>query len=81
MLKVRYEFVIGGPIVFMVDVDGCDPVRVTSARKGIFSCRITERSVLAIALKAAENFADAHEAELQPHYDDIAKKWSARDVA
>ncbi len=80
MCSVRYEIEEGGPIVFLVDVEGLGAVKVTSGRKGIFSCRVTDRNVLALALRAAEDFADAHESELQPHYDNIAKEWSTRDV-
>ncbi len=81
MCKVRYEVPKGGPIVFLVEVEGFGDVKVTSARKGIFSCRATDRSALSLALKAAEAFVDAHASELQSHYDDIVREWSARSVA
>ena len=67
--------VLGGPILFVAEVEGFGPVGVTSRRKGIFSCRLTERHALEAALKAVEAFADAHAAELDVHYDEIARAW------
>ena len=81
MEEVRYEIATDGTIVFVVEVAGFGPAKVTSARKGIFSCRVNDRTVLAAALRQAEVFADAHELELAPYYDSIAKRWSGRSVA
>ncbi len=80
MDKVKYE-VTDDKIVFVVHVEGFGCAKVTSARKGVFSCRVTDRAVLSAALKAAEAFADAHESELAFHYTDIAMRWTARSVA
>ncbi len=81
MYNVTFELADDGAIVFTVEVDGFGPAKVKSSRKGVFSCRVTDPIVLRAALQAAEAFADAHEAELAPRYDDIARQWSVRSVA
>src|SRR5260370_41357513 len=79
MDKVKYE-VTDDKIVFVVDVEGFGFAKVTSARKGGFSCRVTDRAVLAAALEAAGALAAAHESELPCHCTDIAKSCGAPTV-
>jgi hypothetical protein len=70
---VTYEVKPGGPIVFTAEVDGFGPVSVTSRRPGIFNGRLTNRPILAEALRLVEAFADEHKAELAGQYEIIAK--------
>ena len=79
--NVTYMLAEDGTIVFTVEIDDFGPAVVKSARKGVFSCRVNDTRVLRIALQAAEAFADAHEAELAPRYEEIARQWALRSVA
>ena len=81
MTDVTYQVALGGPIVFVAQIEGFGPVEVKTGRKGIFSCRVTDRHAREAALRAVEAFADEHEAELQVHYDQIAAHWSTPRVA
>jgi hypothetical protein len=81
MADVTYRTALGGPIVFVAQVPGFGPVEVKTSRKGIFSCRATDRRAREAALSAVEAFADEHEAELQVHYDEIAESWLTPRVA
>ena len=81
MTDVTYQVALGGPIVFVAQVEAFGPVEVKTSRKGIFSCRVTDRHAREAALCAAEAFADEHAAELQVHYDQIAEHWAAPRVA
>ena len=81
MTDVTYQVALGGPIVFVAQIEGFGPVEVKTGRKGIFSCRVTDRHAREAALRAVEAFADEHEAELQVHYDKIAEHWSTPRVA
>ncbi len=81
MANVTYKVVPGGPIVLVAEIAGFGPIEVRTSRKGIFSCRATDRHAREEALRAVEAFADAHASELQAHYDDIAETWSAPRVA
>jgi hypothetical protein len=81
MADVTYQVAPGGPIVFVAQIAGFGPVEVKTSRKGIFSCRVTDRHAREAALRAVEGFADEHGAELQIHYDQIAEHWSTPRVA
>ncbi len=69
---VSYEVRPGGPIVFTAQVDGFGPVTITSRKQGIFNGRLEIRSVLSVALRLVESFADEHTDELTIHYTAIA---------
>ena len=81
MEEVTFQVALGGPIVLVAQIAGFGPVEVKTSRKGIFSCRVTDRSAREAALRAVEAFADEHEAELQVHYDQIAEHWATPRVA
>ena len=81
MTDVTYQMALGGPIVLVAQVEGFGPVEVKTSRKGIFSCRVSDRHAREAALQAVEAFADEHEAELQVLYDQIAELWAAPRVA
>jgi hypothetical protein len=74
---VKYRVDPGGPIVFEADVEGFGPVVVTSRKPGIFNGRLMNRPVLLAALQLVEDFADAHEQDLAPHYAAIAAQNAA----
>jgi hypothetical protein len=81
MTQVRYEVAPGEAISFVAEIPEFGPVQVRSSRKGIFSCRVTDKRAREAALEAVELFADANAAELQPFYDEFARAWSAVRVA
>ena len=81
MTDVTFHVAPGGPIVLVAQIEGFGPVEVKTSRKGIFSCRVTDRSAREAALHLVEAFADEHADELQVHYDQIAEHWSTPRVA
>jgi hypothetical protein len=81
MTDVIYRVIPGGFIVLVAHVVGFGPVEVRTSRKGVFSCRVTDRGAREAALRAVEAFADDHEEELQIHYDEIAESWLTPRVA
>jgi len=81
MTAVTYQVALGGPIVLVAQVEGFGPVEVKTSRKGIFSCRVTDRHAQDAALRAVEAFADEHATELQIYYDQIAEHWATPRVA
>jgi hypothetical protein len=81
MTNVTYRVAPGGPIVLLAKIDGFEAIEVRTSRKGIFSCRATDRHAREAALLAVEAFVDEHASELQVHYDEIAETWAAPRVA
>jgi hypothetical protein len=81
MTSVRYEIAVGDAILFVAEVPEFGPVQVRSSRKGIFSCRVTDKRAREAALSAVESFADENEVALQSFYDEFAKAWSGARVA
>ena len=81
MTKVSYEVAVGESILFVAEIPRFGPVQVRSSRRGIFSCRVTDKRAREAALEAVELFADANDTELQRFYEDFAKAWSDARVA
>ena len=65
---MTYNVRLGGPIVFTAHVDGFGPVTITSRKPGIFNGRLPVGSVLRVALRQVEDFADDHKDELATHH-------------
>jgi hypothetical protein len=81
MPNVKYEVAPDGAIVFVAEIPEFGLAQVRSSRKGIFSCRVTDKRAREAALEAVELFADANASALEPLYDEFAKVWSPARVA